>query len=183
MLLVLLIELGFVKEVEIFPNRYCGSLQVNWMQSCKLSKMEDDPIVRESNLGRTRVVRGGPAGRIFFKPPSLTACNFDALLLCPLLAVQCNGVQPSFVVGFCQILPQARPCILQICHSMMHDEVESIHHCLLDFFQLSFQVKFCIHLNVPHKQPNAIDMKNCQSGNILKFVIFFMKLYYLVDGR
>ena len=31
-----------------------------------------------SNPGHTRVVRGGPAGRIFFKPPTLTACNFDA---------------------------------------------------------------------------------------------------------
>ena len=40
--------------------------------------MEDDIIVRESNPGRKRVVRGWPAGRIFFKPPTLTACNFDA---------------------------------------------------------------------------------------------------------
>ena len=39
--------------------------------------LEDDPIVRESNLGRIRVVRGGPAGRFSFKPPTLTACNFD----------------------------------------------------------------------------------------------------------
>ena len=30
--------------------------------------MEDDPFVRESNPGRTRVVRGGLDGRIFFKP-------------------------------------------------------------------------------------------------------------------
>ena len=75
---MLYIEIVFVKEVEIFQKRYCGSLQVNWLQSYKLSKLEDDPIVRESNLGCTRVVRGGPAGRIFLKPPTLTACNFDA---------------------------------------------------------------------------------------------------------
>ena len=75
-LLVLSIEI--VKEVEIFPKRYCGSLYVNWLQSYKLSKLEDDPIVWELNLGRTPVVRGGPDGRIFFKPPTLTACNFDA---------------------------------------------------------------------------------------------------------
>ena len=68
----------FVKEVKIFLKRYCGSLLVNWLQNYKLSKLEDDPIVQESKLGRTRVVRGGPVGRIFFKPPTLTACNFDA---------------------------------------------------------------------------------------------------------
>ena len=65
----------FVKEVEIFPKRYCGSLKVNWRQNYKL---EDDPVVRVSNLGRTRVVRGGPGGRIFLKPPNVTACNFGA---------------------------------------------------------------------------------------------------------
>ena len=68
----------FVKEVKIFLKRYCGSLQVNWCQSFKLSKLEDDPIIWESNPSRTHVLRGGPDGRIFFKPPTLTACNFDA---------------------------------------------------------------------------------------------------------
>ena len=75
---MLLIEIEFVKEVEFFPKKYCGSLQVNWLQSYKLSKLQDDRIVRESRLGRTCVVRGGPDGKIFFKPPTLTACNFDA---------------------------------------------------------------------------------------------------------
>ena len=56
----------------------CLARLVNWLQSCKLSKLENDPIVRELNLGRTCVARGGPAGRIVFKPPTLTACNFDA---------------------------------------------------------------------------------------------------------
>ena len=68
----------FVKELEIFLKRYSGSLYVNRLQSYKLPKLEDDPITWESNAGRTRVVRGGPVGRIFFKPPTLTACNFDA---------------------------------------------------------------------------------------------------------
>ena len=75
---MLSIEIVFVKEVEIFPKMYCGSLKFNWLQNYKVSKLEDYPIVRESNPGRTRVVRGGPDGRIFFKPPTLTACNFDA---------------------------------------------------------------------------------------------------------
>ena len=35
-------------------------------------------MVWESNLGRTRVIRGGQRGWIFFKPPTLTAWNFDA---------------------------------------------------------------------------------------------------------
>ena len=40
---------------------------------------KDDPnIVRESNLGRTRVVRLGPGAEFFVKPPTLTACNFEA---------------------------------------------------------------------------------------------------------
>ena len=75
---MLSIEIVFVKEVEIFPKRHCGALSVNWLQSFKLSKLEDNPIVQESNPGRTRVFRGGPVGRISFKPPTLTACNFDA---------------------------------------------------------------------------------------------------------
>ena len=62
MLLVLLIEFVFVSEVEIFPKRYCGFLLVNWLQNYKLSKLEDDPIVQESNPGHTRVVRDGPRG-------------------------------------------------------------------------------------------------------------------------
>ena len=74
---MLLIEIVFVKEVELFPKRYCGSLKVNWLQSYKLPKLEDDPIVLESNLGCTHVVRGGPGARIFFKPPTLIACNLD----------------------------------------------------------------------------------------------------------
>ena len=78
MLLDLSIETLFVKEAKIFPKKYCGSLYVHWLQSYKLSKLEDDPIVRVSNPGRTRVVRDGPVGRIFFKPPTLTAFNFDA---------------------------------------------------------------------------------------------------------
>ena len=41
-------------------------------------KLEDDLIVQESNPGCTRVVRGGPRGRIFFRSPTLTACNFAA---------------------------------------------------------------------------------------------------------
>ena len=36
-------ESVYVREVQIFPKRYCGSLQVNWLQSYKLSKLEDDP--------------------------------------------------------------------------------------------------------------------------------------------
>ena len=77
-LLVLSIEIAFVKEVEIFLKRYCGSLYFNWLQSYKLSKLEDDPIIWELNLGRTRVVRIGPGGEFFVKPPTLTACNFAA---------------------------------------------------------------------------------------------------------
>ena len=76
-MLVLSIEIVFVKEVEFFPKRYCGCLQVNWLQNYKLLKLEDDPINRKLNPSRTRVLQGGPDGRIFFKPPSLTACNFD----------------------------------------------------------------------------------------------------------
>ena len=67
----------FVKEVEIFPKRFCGYLYVNWLQGYKLSKLEDDPIVWESNPGRTRVVRLGPGAEFFVKPPTLTACNFE----------------------------------------------------------------------------------------------------------
>ena len=61
-LLVLSIDIVFVREVKIVPKRYSGSLLVNWLQSYKLSKLEEDPIVRESKLGCTRVVRGGPGG-------------------------------------------------------------------------------------------------------------------------
>ena len=39
---------------------------------------KDDPIVRESNPGRTRVVQLGPGAEFFVKPPTLTACNFEA---------------------------------------------------------------------------------------------------------
>ena len=38
---------------------------------------KDDPIIRESNPGRTRVVRLGPGEDFFVKPPTLIACNFD----------------------------------------------------------------------------------------------------------
>ena len=41
--------------------------------------MKDDPIVQESNPGRTRVVRLGPGAEFFVKPPTLTAGNFAAL--------------------------------------------------------------------------------------------------------
>ena len=71
----------YFKEVDIFPKRYCGSLWVNWLQSYKLSKLEDDPIVQESNPGRTCVVRLGPGAEFFVKPPTLTACNFASCLL------------------------------------------------------------------------------------------------------
>ena len=62
----------------IFQKRCCGSLLVNWLQSYKLPKLEDDPIALESNPGCARVVRGGLGGRILFKPPNVTACNFVA---------------------------------------------------------------------------------------------------------
>ena len=75
---MLLIEIMLVREVEIFPKRYCGSLQDNWLQSYKLSNLEDDPIIRELNPGRTRVIRLGPGAEFFVKPPTLTACNFEA---------------------------------------------------------------------------------------------------------
>ena len=39
-LLVLLVNIKFVKEVQVFPKSYCGSLYVNWLQSYKLSKLE-----------------------------------------------------------------------------------------------------------------------------------------------
>ena len=65
------------KKVEIFPKRFCVSLYVNWLQIYKLSKLEDDPIVQESNLGRTHVVGGGPDGRISLKLLTLKACNSD----------------------------------------------------------------------------------------------------------
>ena len=51
---------------------------VNWLQSYKLPKLEDDPIIRESNPGRTRVVRLGPGAEFFVKPPTSTAYNFAA---------------------------------------------------------------------------------------------------------
>ena len=68
----------YVKEVKIFPKRYCRSLYVNWLQSYKLSKLEDDPIIQESNPGRIHVVRLGPGAEFFVKPPTLTASNFEA---------------------------------------------------------------------------------------------------------
>ena len=51
---------------------------VNWLQSYNLSKLEDDPIVQESNPGRNRVVRLGQRAESFVKPQTLTACNFAA---------------------------------------------------------------------------------------------------------
>ena len=75
---MLLIEFVFVKEVKIFPERYSVILSVTWLQSYKLSKLEDDPIIQESNPGRARVVRDGQGGRFFSNAPTLTACNFDA---------------------------------------------------------------------------------------------------------
>ena len=38
-MLVLSIDIVFVKEVKIFPKRYCGSLWVNWLQSCERKYM------------------------------------------------------------------------------------------------------------------------------------------------
>ena len=78
-LLVLSIDIVFVREVKIVPKRYSGSLLVNWLQSYKLSKLKDDLIIRESNTCSTRVVRGGPRSRIFFRSPTLRACSFAAL--------------------------------------------------------------------------------------------------------
>ena len=75
-LLELQIEIVYIKEVEIFPKRYCRSLWVNWLQSYKLSKLGNDPIVWESNPGHTRVVRVVPGAEFFVRPPTLTACNF-----------------------------------------------------------------------------------------------------------
>ena len=63
----------------MFPKRYFGYLLVNLPQSNELSNSEDDPIVRESNPGRLHVVGLRLGGRIFFKPPTLTAHNFIAL--------------------------------------------------------------------------------------------------------
>ena len=42
-------------------------------------KVGDDLIVRDLNPGHTRVVRGGPRGRIFFRSPILTACSFAVI--------------------------------------------------------------------------------------------------------
>jgi len=72
-------ETESTEKAQIPPKRHRRRPQVNWLQSHKLSKLEDDLIVRESNPGRTRVVRGGPRGRIFFRSPTLTACTSAAL--------------------------------------------------------------------------------------------------------
>ena len=42
----------------------------------QLKKLEDDPIVWESNPGRTRGAQLGPGAEFFVKPPTLTGCNF-----------------------------------------------------------------------------------------------------------
>ena len=49
------------------------------LQSCGPSNFGDDFVVQESNLGCLRVVQLWPSGRIFFKPPTLTALNSAAV--------------------------------------------------------------------------------------------------------
>ena len=56
--------------------------------------MEDDPVIEESNPGRMRVVRGGLDGRIFFKPQTLTACNFDTSLSTETQSTSLERTQP-----------------------------------------------------------------------------------------
>ena len=51
-----------------------GQLASNY----KLLKLEDDPIVQESNLGRNHLVRHGPGAEFFVKPPTSTPCDFVA---------------------------------------------------------------------------------------------------------
>ena len=62
----------YLERVEIFSKRFCGPLKVNWLQSLKLSKME---VWKRfcHNLGLTWAEQHN-----FFKPPTLTACNFAA---------------------------------------------------------------------------------------------------------
>ena len=37
----------------------------NFLQSCKLAKLEDDPIIPDSNPGHTHVVQLGPGAEFF----------------------------------------------------------------------------------------------------------------------
>ena len=78
-LLDLWIEILYVKKVEIFQKRYCECLWVKGMQSCGLSNFENDLIIQDSNLGCTCLVRVRQRYMIFFRSPTLTACNFAAL--------------------------------------------------------------------------------------------------------
>ena len=74
-----------INDCKYYQMRYYSSLRVcktaggQSQRSEKNMTLEDDLIVRELNPGRTRVVRGGPRGRIFFRSPTLTACSFAAL--------------------------------------------------------------------------------------------------------
>ena len=50
-LLGLCIKSLCVEKVKIIPKRYFGFLFINWLQSYKLSKLEDVPIIQKSTSG------------------------------------------------------------------------------------------------------------------------------------
>ena len=69
-----------VLKIGKYPNIGTVSLctQDKRLQSYGPSNFEDDQIVRDLNLGHTNVDDFGQAAESFFKPPTLTACNFAA---------------------------------------------------------------------------------------------------------
>ena len=66
----------YVNVVTLGEKNLCRS------KGCKVAVCQTLRMIQlswESNLGYPRLVRSWPSGRIFFKPPTLTACNFTAL--------------------------------------------------------------------------------------------------------
>ena len=70
-----------IRFQKFFFLAFCIEQNVFFPETCFAYPISEQKftgcIVQELNQGRTRLVRGGPDGRIFSKLPPLTPCNFN----------------------------------------------------------------------------------------------------------
>ena len=74
--------MGLLWEIKTYFENYASPINQRYLlQSYKVSKLEDDPIVQKLNMGGPLVVQLRPSGRIFLKPQLWQFLNLQAVNL------------------------------------------------------------------------------------------------------